>query len=284
MAGAPGFAVPRWLRVIGIPGVGLLLVLGFITRGFPYQRLGEFIEAAVRRETPILLQIRSVEPRLTLGGPGLEARGVRAWGPGDMELELGTLRLQPAWSLSWFRGAPAIHTHLAGPLGEAEGTVTLNGSGAWVGRLRRIDLATLPLWEVWPGMALEGSADASIDLRLGESGPEGTIAFEARDGSVKIPGIPVAVPFDQLIGDLVLGGQAIATVNSIELRGPLLSGELTGTVGHARQFESAPLSLRIVLQTPAASRHLLKSAGMRVSREGSTRVRITGTIANPRVQ
>ncbi len=284
MAGAFGLTLPRWLKVIGIPGVGLLLVFGFIAQGFPYQRLGEFIEAEIRRETPILLIIRRVEPHLTPSGPGLEAQGVRAWAPGDMELVLGTVRLQPAWSLSWFRGAPAIHTHVEGPLGEAEGTVTLNGSSAWVGRLARIDLASLPMGEVWPGMALEGFADASIDLRLGESGPEGTIAFEARDGSVKIPGMPVAVPFEQLIGDLVLGGQAIATVNSLELLGPLLGGELTGTVGHARRLESAPLSLRIVLQTAAASRHLLESAGMRVSREGSTRVRITGTIANPRVQ
>ncbi len=284
MAGAPGPALPRWLRDIGIPGAGLLLVLGLIYRGFPYDRLGEFIEAKARRETPILLVIRSIEPSLALGGPGLKAQGVRAWGPGDMELVFDTVRLHPAWSLSWFRGAPAIHTHLAGPFGEAEGTVTLNGSGAWVGRLRQIDLAALPLGEVWPGAALEGSADASIDLRLGESGPEGTITFEARDGSVMIPGIPVAVPFDQLIGDLVLGGQAIATVNSLELLGPLLGGELTGTVGHARRLESAPLSLRIVLRTESASTYLLESAGMRVSRDGSTRVRITGTIADPRVQ
>ncbi|MEE8475239.1 MAG: type II secretion system protein GspN [Myxococcota bacterium] len=283
MAGVPAATLPRWLRVIGIPAAGLLLVLGFIYRGFPYDRLAEFIEAKVRRDTPILLVIRDLGPRLTAGGPGVEARGVRARGPGTLDLTLDTLRLRPAWSLSWFRGAPAIRTELAGPLGEADGTVTLNGSGVWVGELRRIDLAALPLESLWPGLALEGSADAAIDLRLGESGPEGTISFEAQNGSVKLPGLPVAVPFEQLIGDLLLGGEAIVTVNSLELHGPLISGELTGTVGHAREIESAPLSMSAILRTGGAS-SLLESAGLRVSRDGTARMRITGTVANPQLQ
>jgi len=274
----------RPLKTTGIALAGAALVAGFIVVGFPYDRLGDCIEAAVRRETGVALAIGTLEPSLGLAGPGLRASGLRLRWPDGEVLALDAARLRPAWSLSWLQGAPAIRVQLGGPIGEADGIVTLNESGAWNGELRRVDLAQLPIDSFASGAAIEGVADAVVDLRLGDAGPEGHLSFEAHAGSVALPAFPVPLPYERLSGEIEFGGDAFATVQSFNLEGPLVSAEVTGSVRHAPVPANAPLALSVTLRAQPGVRPLLESAGLRVSREGNARISVGGTLSNPVVR
>jgi type II secretion system protein N len=276
--------VSQPLKGAGIALAGAALIAGFIVAGFPYDRLGEYIEAEVQQATGVALTIGTLEPSLGFAGLGLRANGLSLrWPEGEL-LTLDTARLRPAWSLSWLRGVPAIRAQLAGPLGEADGTLSLNGFGAWNGDFHDLDLAGLPIESVWPDAALEGSAEASVDLRMGDAGLEGRVTFEAHDGTVVLPTLPMALPYDGLSGDIEFGGDVLATVKSLDLAGPLLSAEVTGTVGHAPVFANAPLSLSVVVRAQPGVRPLLEAAGLRVKPDGSARVIISGTTSNPVVR
>lgn len=283
-ATAPSPGLPRSAKTLGIPLAGVLLILFFIYLGFPYDRLAEFISAELGREAGIRVAIQKVEPHLQLAGPGFQATGVDARWENGQELQLDRALLRPAWSLSWFRGSPALHLELAGPAGEAVGRLTLNGAGAWKGELRGADLSALPLSALWPGADLEGSIEASMDLRLEEEGPVGTVVFEARDGSLATADLPMALPFERIQGDLAFGGEAFATIQSLRLEGPLLTAEVTGAVGKAPQFSAAPLALTVRLDVNPSIQSLFQSAGVRVARDGSSRLRISGTPARPLVR
>jgi type II secretion system protein N len=273
--------VPHPLKGAGIAAAGAALIAGFIVAGFPYDRLGEYIEAEVQRSTGVALVMGTLEPSLGFAGLGLRASDLRLRWPEGGLLALDTARLRPAWSLSWLRGAPAIRAHLAGPLGEADGTFTLNGFGAWIGDFYDLDLAGLPIESVWPNTELEGSAEVFVDLRMSDAGLEGRVTFEAWEGVVMLPILPTPLPYDGLSGDIEFGGNALASVNSLALTGALLNAEVTGTVGHAPDLATAPLSLSVVVRSQPGVRPLLESAGLRVKPDGSARVTFGGTASNP---
>jgi type II secretion system protein N len=269
------------VRTAGIAAAGLALVTVFVVLGFPYDRLAQYIEAEVHRETGVTLVIGAIEPRLGLAGPALLATGLRLrWPRGDV-LPLDAIRVRPAWSLSWLQGAPALRVRLGSPMGEADGTYTLDGFGAWNGEFRAVDLAALPIDALGAGAELEGAADAFLDLRIGEPGPEGRMTFEASDGSVAVPNFPIALPYDRLHGEIEFGGSAFATVKSLELEGPLLSAEVRGSVHRAPVASNAPIEFNIVLRAQPGVRPLLESTGLRVSRDGTARVTVGGTLAHP---
>jgi type II secretion system protein N len=276
--------VPQPLKAAGVALAGAALIAGFIVAGFPYDRLGEYIEAEVQQATGVALAIGTLEPSLGFLGLGLQASDLSLrWPEGEL-LALDSARLRPAWSLSWLRGAPAIRAHLAGPLGEADGTLTLNGFGAWNGDFHDLDLAGLPIESAWPDAELEGIAEAFVDLRMSDAGLEGRVTFEAQDGIVLLPILPTALPYDGLSGDIEFGGNALASVKSFALAGPLLNAEVTGSVEHAPVFADAPLSLSVVLRSQPGVRPLLESAGLRVKPDGSARVTVRGTTSNPVVR
>ena len=267
---------------MGIPLAGVLLVLFFIYRGFPYAQLASTLETALGRRLAAQVVIRDLGPRLQWLGPGIEASGVRvAWNDGTA-LELDTAIIRPAWSLSWLRGAPAIHADLTGPFGNVSGTFVDGGASgaAWTGQVTELDLAQLP-FEPWPGIQTRGWIDADIDVRLGEAGPEGSVHFLAKEGSVKLPDIPMPVPYDTCKGDLRLGDGAFVQIDALELVGPLLSADVTGQVGAAPRLDMAPLQLEVRLTAEPAIRAVLQAAGLRVDRDGSAQLRVTGTPATP---
>jgi type II secretion system protein N len=279
---APAPGLPRSAKTLGIPLAAVLLIASFIYLGFPYDRLADYIAAELGRDMGVRLAIREIGPRLQLAGPGLEAAGVGArWNDGR-ELQLDRALLRPAWSLSWLTGSPAIHLELVGPAGEAEGTLTLNGAGAWDGELRQADLTALPISELWPGLEAKGPVDASVDLHLREGGPEGAISFEARDGLLTVAGM--TLPYERIQGELEFGGDAFASVKLLRLEGPDVTAEVTGALGKAQRFASAPLALTARLDVSPPIRTLFQAAGIRVSRDGTARIRISGTPAQPVVR
>ncbi len=274
-------ALPRWVRVFGIPVVGVLLVLLFMLLRFPYERLLEPVAAQVSQASGTEVTIQHLGPALTLAGPAVEALGVRATLADGTALMAERARVRPAWSLSWLRLSPAIHLTVWTPLGEVEGTLVLSEERSWDGDVRDLDLARLPWTRSWGGTQLAARATGSLDVRLGAEGPEGELRFETSEGSLSLPGFPVALPFDRVTGDLALEGAKGIAVRSFELEGPMVSAEATGTIGRARQIAMAPLRLEVGLEAEPSMRGPLASAGVRLGPDGTARLRISGTPSRP---
>ena len=274
-------AASPWVRFGAIPAAGLALILFFIFLGFPYAQLADTLATRLSRQSGVELAMVSLGPHVAVRGPGLEAPGVSLRLASGDEIHLDRARVRPAWSLSWFRGAPAVHAVLEGPLGEADGVFTLGSVGAWRGELRQIELAELPLSDLWPGFDAEGTVDASLDLKLSDRGVEGWVAFEAFEGSLTLPEIPVAVPFDRIEGAFALGGESILDLETLHLDGPLLRAEVTGRIDQASNLNSAALNLVVEIDSEPGIRSLLESAGLRIGRDGKARLRVGGTVGSP---
>jgi type II secretion system protein N len=269
-------------RKIGWGVAGLLLTALFVARGFPYERLAGAISAAVARNTPFALQIHELGPSLSILGPGVRATSVHITAADGVGIRLDALRVRPAWSFRWLLLRPLfwIAAELAG--GSVEGT--LGGEPSFGGEIAQMDLAQLPATALWPGGALSGRIDASVDLRGGARGPEGSIALSAREGSVTLPQLPLPLPFETLTARLVLGGDAMLSVEELHLSGPGLVARVMGQLGLAAAFEQAPLDLRVELEVDGAVGAGLRSFGIRLGRDGRGTLHITGTLARPVVE
>jgi type II secretion system protein N len=275
--------VPRLLRRVAIPLAGLVLVLFFVYLGFPYDPLASRVAAEAGIALAARVDIREVGPRVGLAGPGFEARGVRVTWPGSAPLEIERLAVRPAWSLAWLRGDPAIHAELEGAAGSLEGV--WRSSGGWEGEVRDLDLSAVPLERLLPGLAPQGRLDARVDLSWRDAAPQGAVAFEATEGSLLLPDVPMPLPYARCRGELVFGNGALLSVESFALEGPLLSASASGRIGHAERFASAPLQLELQLSAvQPALQPLLRSAGVSLDRQGSASLRLTGTPGAPQLR
>jgi type II secretion system protein N len=277
-------ALPRSVRIFGIPAVGLLLVGLFIYLGFPYAKLGDRIATEVQRRHGVRVDFESVRPRLRLAGPGIQASGVRATFPGGEALRIERVALRPAWSMAWLRGDRAVYTEVESDLGNLTGTIVLGGSNGFSGDLEQVAVGRLPLARAFPLGSLDGVLDAAVDILVGEQGPEGRASFEARDGSLDIKGLPMAIPFETLSGELDFGGETLIAVNRLDLAGPMASANVTGSVLQAASFEEAPLRLEAQIEAKADLQPAMREAGVRFDRNGKAKVRVTGTVALPNIR
>ena len=277
-------ALPRPLLVVGVPVLGIFLVLLFIYLGFPYEKLGDRIIAELQRSHAVQIDFQTLGPRLHLTGPGIEATGVRVTLRSRETVRIEHATLRPAWSWAWFRGALAVYAEIESSVGGAAGTLVLGASGGWSGDLEQVAVGKLPLSQFAPAGTLDGVLDASVDIRLREEGPEGRVTFEARDGSIGLPNFPIAIPFEKLSGDLIFGDEAYVAIERLDLEGPLLSAGVTGNVLHAATFSAAPLRLEAEIAASPSAQGPIQKAGMRMDRDGKAKFRITGTIGQPNVR
>jgi len=283
----PRKGLSRWL---GTPGLrklawgvaALLLTALFVARGLPYERLSALLSAAVARNTPLTLHIQELGPSLSLLGPGIRATDLRITAPDGAGIRLEALRLRPAWSLCWLRLRPCFHLALELAGGSADGT--LGSEPSFGGELAGIDLAQLPLGALWPGGALAGRLEATVDLSAGDQGPEGSIALEAREGSIGLPRLPLPLPFETLRARLALGGDAMLRIEELELLGPGLELRGEGQLGRAADFAQAPLDLRIEVEAQAPLADGLRSFGVALGRDGRGTLHLTGTPTRPVVE
>lgn len=269
---------------VGIALAGLVLVIVFIYRGFPYEQLNRFLVEEVERQTGASVAIQHLGRRMQLGGPGVEAHGVRILWPDGEGVGFESVRLRPAWSFSWLLARPAIYAQLESPDGTAGGTYTFAGNGAFSGELAEVDLARLPFERLWPGASFAGTLDADLDLSSDASGLEGAIEFEVREGTLAFPDVDMAIPYEVLAGRLRLGGDAWIEAEEVTLEGPLLSAQLQGTIGRAPQLDAAPLRLEIAMSAQPSIRSMLQQAGLRVRRDGSLKLFVSGNLAAPDVR
>jgi type II secretion system protein N len=275
---------PRPLRAAAIAVACLLLTGLLVLRGFPYDLLARRLASEVEAATGTRLTFGTLEPRLTLGGPGFEASGVRIQTADGTRVQVDRAALRPAWSLAWLRLSPALHADLESAPGNLSGVFVLGRSPGFSGRVEAVDLARLPLSDLWPGLELSGVLDADVDLASADGEPRGSVVLHAKQGSVHTPELPIELPFETLDGELRLGDEHLVEVSRLDASGPLFSAQVTGSVGRPDRARGAPLDLVVSYQVDPQMSATLEGVGLRTQRDGSGRVRIQGTTVQPRFQ
>lgn len=281
---APLFGLSGFRRALAIAAAAVALTTLFLIAGFPYDRLAPRAEAAIEAATGTRVSIGELGLVFTWVTPQVKALDVDVTWPSGQKASFESVRVRPAWSTSWLRGAPALVVGLRSQLGQLDGTVTAGAAPAFDGEIRNISLALLPLENVAPGVQLEGRADAKIDVEMAEAGPQGTVHFDAQEGSLTLPLLPIGIPFEKLSGDIALGGETLAKLDGFDLSGPLVGLQASGTIGQSPALHLAPLALqaRIEAREPAV-RSMLQSQGVALDANGSAAVEIGGTIASPQI-
>ena len=281
---APNFGLSPFRRALAIAVAAVALTTFFLISGFPYDRLAPRAEAALSTLTGARVAIGGLDLGLSRLAPQLRASKLELTWPGAKPYTFDSLRVRPAFSTSWLRGRPALVVAVASALGEADGTVVIGAEPSFDGELRNVSLALVPIQDVAVGTQLNGRADATIDLQMGEAGPQGSVRFEAKNGSLAVSALPIGVPFEKLTGDVTLGGDTVAKLTSLDLAGPLVSLTASGTIGKAATTALSPLALqaRIEAREPAV-RSMLQSQGVALDANGGAAVTIGGTLGAPSV-
>jgi type II secretion system protein N len=215
-------------------------------------------------------------------GPGVRATDVRVESGGS-NYRFDHASLRAAWSTSWLRGRPAVHADIDGPLGAVVGTYTMGPGVGWEGVLDGVDLAAPPIRQMLPTVHLTGIGGAEMDVVQGLSGPEGWVRFELTEGSIAFGDFPLAVPFETIAGSVTLGNESYLTIEELKIAGPLLTADVTGSIESAPRFADAQLQLQVQVEAQSDVQFALASAGVRFDKEGSARVRISGTPRQPRI-
>ena len=282
VAGHP--SLPPRVRRAGLAAAAVFLTAFFFVMSFPWDRLGDV--TAARAGQLLGADVAVAHLRTSwLPLPGFRASGVRVHWPDGRSLELDQASVRPAFSSAWLRGRPALFVAVAAAVGTARGTVVTGGPPAFAGRLGVPALARLPLATFVPELSLDGRADADVDLRLLPDGPRGEARFEAHDGSLALPGLPVALPYTALRGQLDFTDAAWVEVRSLSLEGPMLAADAKGSVGRAPLPQLAPLDLELHVQVRDASlRPALAGAGLRLGPDGAATLRLRGTPQRPLLQ
>jgi type II secretion system protein N len=255
------------------------LVLVFLAVRFPYERLLPAALAAARAATGAEVVASDLGLGLGLGGPHLRARDVRARWPGAQELAFDTVRLRPAWSPSWLAGRPAWHVAAEGAAGAWQGTLGIDRlAGAW----RDVESDALP-WILLGSLApLHGRVSGELDLARSDGAWRGSARLSGADGSVDLPGLPVAIPFVALEAALAVAPEQV-TLASGRLEGPLVTARAGGTLAAAGgAFATWPIDLQVEIESiDPALRGYLGPLGIPVAADGRAQVRIGGTLAAP---
>jgi type II secretion system protein N len=276
--------IPGALRGLGIALAAVLLTLAFAIGRFPYERLADTISNRSMGLVGIELQLNDLRPSLMPGRVGMMAIDVRAVLPTGDTLLLPAVRIRPAASLSWFRGAAALYIEIeGGELGDVAGELILGPAGGFDGALDRVNLALLPLDQLAPDLALEGRMDSVIDVSSDAEGNlQGSLSFRATEGFFGASGLPVAIPFESFEGEIALGGEVFATIERLELRGPMLDADATGSVGRAARRGAEPLAVVLELRPRGRGmRPLFRQLGIEAGPNGATELQITGTLSRP---
>jgi type II secretion system protein N len=275
---------PRPLLIFGTPIAAVVLISTFVFLQFPYDAFAPPLGHQLSAATGADVRIGGIDPRLTIGGPGIAARDVIVLTPQGQPISIDPLRIRPAWSTSWFSGRPALHIDLVSEIGEANGTLHVGEPMGWAGELHGVDLARLPI-SLPSGVALSGMADANIELELAEGSLSGNIQFTAQRGALNHPNLPLEIDFEEFGGELQLGGERMAEIKSIALDGETIRASASGVVAKARRNGRNPLDLNldVEIKNPGMAT-MLRSMGIQLDEQGKVSVKIGGSLQNPSVR
>ncbi len=258
---------PRPLRIATIALAAIALTLAFMVLRFPYDRLGLLVAQRVEKATGARITLGPVSLALVRWAPGIAAQNVSIAQPDGTRLDLDRLALRPALALAWLSGDPRF-----------------GGTPGFSGTLTNVDLEQLPQQRIGAPLRVKGHADVDLDVVIRETGPEGDLEFEARDGLLTHPNLPLPMPFSKLNGTVDLGGSSWAEIRKLELGSPLASGHATGSIGRSPAFATAPLKLEIELTVSGPVQGSLRSQGVAIGNDGQVHVNVSGTPARPVVR
>ena len=96
---------------------------------------------------------------------------------------------------------------------------------------------------------MSGALTADVDLHARAAaeggGLVGHVRFDLSEGSFSGAGLPMAVPFERLTGDLQFGDGSFVRVEGAKLEGPVLVATVEGNIGDAPERGAQPLDLRL---------------------------------------
>jgi type II secretion system protein N len=257
----------------------LALLLVFAAVRFPYARLLPPLLDTARAATGAEIEVGDLGLGLGLAGPHVVARDVRLRWPTAPELRFEAVRVRPAWSLAWLSGTPRWHVDAAGAPGSFRGEVA---AGRVAGEWRDVDTAALP-WALAGTLApLSGRVSGEVDLAHADGAWQGSAALTGQDGSVDLPGLPVAIPFVAIAAQLEVT-PARVELSSARIEGPLVTANVAGTATASGAAISAwPLDLAVEIESvDPALRGYLGPLGIQEGGNGRAHVRVTGTLAAP---
>jgi type II secretion system protein N len=268
-------AAQRWLAI----AAAALLLLVFAAARFPYARLLPPLLESARAATGAEIDVADLGLGLGLGGPQVVASDVRLRWPAAPELSFDAVKVRPAWSLAWLTGTPLWHVDAAGAPGSFSGEVAADRvAGEW----REVDTDALP-WVLLGSLApLHGRLSGEVDLAHSDGAWQGTAELTGAEGSVDLPGLPVAIPFVALAARLEVSPEQV-TLSSGRIEGPLVTANLGGTASAGGgAFSAWPLDLEVEIESvDPALRGYLGPLGIPVEGDGRAKVRVTGTLAAP---
>ena len=246
---------------------------------FPYQRLLPPALAAARAVTGAQIEVGEVGLGLGWSGPRLVARDLRCPGPRRQRSTSRRVRVRPAWSRAWLSGVPLWHVEAAGDPGAFRGVVAADRvSGEW----DAVDMDALPWVLLGSGTPLHGRISGEVDLVRQNGAWQGSAKLRGDGGSVDLPGLPVAIPFEALAADLDVA-QDLVTLAGGRIQGPLVTASVAGTATTAAgPFSTWPLALDVEIEeVDPALRGYLPPLGIPVDGSGRAKVRVTGTLGSP---
>jgi type II secretion system protein N len=270
------------IKRLALAAVALTAV--FMALGFPYDRLAARIVERVERDTGARITHGPVALALVRWAPGLATSDLRIVTQSGTRIDFTRAGARPALSLSWLGGRPALGVELDSAQGDARGVATLGEPSGYRGRVERFDLALLPQDGAGRGVRITGRADADVDLEFRDDGAVGEVAFDAREGSVQHPQLPLPLPFERLEGEIGLGGETTAVIRELKLESALASGQASGTIGRAPSLVAAPLALEIGLTVSGPVLGSLNAQGVEVGRGGQVLFQVSGTVGRPVVR
>jgi len=277
-------SLPRPLRIAAVVLAGLVLFSGFVYLGFPYDRLAPILAQRVEQAAGIDLRIGEISASPHWLGPGIAFTGVRIQLADGEAQTLTRLYVRPAWSFSWLLARPALALDGESPAGSLRGVLTLGPESSFAGRLSQVDLAALGLDQLAAGVSLDGSADLQLELSFGETGAEGPVSLVAHNGTLEHPSLPMAIPYEEIHGEFVLGGETALHIGSLSIDSSLGRGAIDGSVGRATGAGGSPLDLQVEIAAVPAVQSVLRAQGIRLAADGTTRFRLAGTTARPTIQ
>jgi type II secretion system protein N len=250
-----------------------------IAARFPYQRLLGPLLAGASAATGAQIEVGEVGLSLGWSGPRLVARDLRLSWPGAAALSLAAVRVRPAWSPAWLSGVPLWHVEATGDPGTFQGVVA---SDRVAGQWSAIDVDALPWILLGSTPPLHGRVSGEADLARQDGAWRGSAKLQGAGGSVDLPGLPVAIPFEALEAQLELGAELI-TLSSGHIQGPLVTASIAGTAdASSGAFSTWPLALEVAIEAiDPALREYLPPLGIQVSEDGRATVRVTGSLGSP---
>ncbi len=263
----------------GFLALACVALIGVFTlMQFPWDRFRPWLVSELRNASGADVELGELHLGFSLRGPVADLMGLQMSWPGQPPIVLDMARVGPAFSTTWLQGEPALAIDVSIAGGRIDGTVWPLGAIAFDGSFDEIDPGALPLPTGAGPPPVDGLVSGEADVAQIGGRWTGDLEVTGVNGSVAMPGVALALPFDDLLVAASLAEDGTLTIHEARLDGPMASFDAEGSVGASARLELAPLDLRVQLRDvqPALAQPL-RSQGIRLDGAGSAQLTVSGT-------